>query len=46
MLVAARRDRVVELLDTGMTPVEVIDITGEKFQNVYRWRAQRGHVSQ
>lgn len=34
-----RRSRVHELLAAGVLPMQVAELTGERFQTVYRWRA-------
>lgn len=34
-----RRNRVLELLAAGENPIRVAELTGERFQNVYKWRS-------
>lgn len=36
---SARRQRVEELLAAGVAPMRIAEMTGEKFQTVYKWRA-------
>jgi hypothetical protein len=41
---ARRRQRVLDLLGSGIQPMRVAELTGEHFQTVYGWRAAPGEV--